>query len=87
MPNTKSAERRVRSSERKRLANRSVKSRLKGLQKKYESLVKGGNKEETAKALKDISSAFDKAVKAGVVHKATASRKRSRFAIALAKLK
>jgi small subunit ribosomal protein S20 len=87
MPNTKSAERRVRSSERKRLANRAVKSRLKGLQKKYEGLVKSGNKEETAKALKDISSAFDKAVKAGVVHKATASRKRSRFAIALGKLK
>ena len=40
-------------------------------------------KTEAAKALSDVNSATDKAVKSGVVHRATANRKKSRHAIAL----
>lgn len=87
MPNTKSAERRTRGNERKRLRNRLVKSRLKSLEKQYASLLQEGKKEEASTAYRSLSSAFDKAVKAGVVVKATASRKRSRLALALGKLK
>ena len=79
MPNTKSAERRVRSSERKRLHNRSIKARLKSLERAYEEAVKSGKKEEASAAYRKVSSAFDKAAKSGVIHKSKANRKKSRL--------
>ena len=79
MPNTKSAERRVRSNERKRLHNRSIKSRLKSLERAYEVAVKSGKKEEATAAYRKVSSAFDKAAKTGVIHKSKANRKKSRL--------
>ena len=77
----------MRNSARKNLHNRSIKSRLHTLEKGYLELVEGGKKPEAAKAFQDITSAFDKAAKAGVVHKATADRKKSRLALRLARLK
>jgi small subunit ribosomal protein S20 len=87
MPNTRSAERRMRNSARKRLHNRSIKSRLHTLEKNYFALLSTGKKEDASKALRDVSSAFDKAVKSGVVHKATANRKKSRLSVRLNGLK
>ena len=87
MPNTKSAERRMRNSARKQAHNRSIKSRLHTLERSYLDLVGAGKKEDAAKALSGISSAFDKAAKSGVVHRATANRKKSRLAIRLASAK
>jgi small subunit ribosomal protein S20 len=84
MPNTKSAERRVRSSERKRLHNRSIKSRLKSLQRAYEDAVESGKKENASDAYRKLSSAFDKAAKSGVIHSRTANRKKSRLSARLA---
>ncbi len=80
MPNTKSAERRVRSSARRRIRNRKVKLGLKTLQKELNALVAAGKKEEAAATYRKVSSALDKAAKSGVIPKATASRKRSRLA-------
>jgi small subunit ribosomal protein S20 len=87
MPNTKSAARRMRNSARKQLKNRSVKSRLHTLEKSYLKLVTDGKKEDANAALRLISSAFDKAAKAGVVHRGTASRKKSRLATRLLAVK
>ena len=87
MPNTKSAERRSRNSARKQSRNRSMKSRLHTLEKNYLQLVTAGKKDDAAKALRDVSSAFDKAAKSGVVHKSTASRKKSRLTVRLASVK
>jgi small subunit ribosomal protein S20 len=87
MPNTKSAERRMRNSARKRLHNRSIKSRLHALERKYLALVTAGKKDDASKAYRDISSAFDKAAKTGVVHKSLASRKKSRLSVRLQGLK
>jgi small subunit ribosomal protein S20 len=84
MPNTKSAERRMRNSARKHLQNRSVKSRLHSLEKSYLALLTAGKREDATKALGLVSSAFDKAAKSGVVHRATANRKKSRLALRLA---
>lgn len=84
MPNTKSAERRMRNSARKHLQNRSVKSRLHTLERGYLRVLGGGKKEEAAKALRELSSAFDKAAKSGVIHRATADRKKSRLSLRLA---
>jgi small subunit ribosomal protein S20 len=79
MPNTKSAEKRVRSSARKAALNKSVKSRLKTLEKKYLVALGAGKVEEAQTAYRSVSSALDKAAKGGVIHKATAHRKRSRL--------
>ena len=87
MPNTKSAERRMRSSQRKHLHNRSVESSLRKLEKSYRLFVTAGKKDEAVKVLPDVASALDKAVKSGVVHRATADRKKSRHAAALNRMK
>lgn len=87
MPNTKSAERRMRNSARKQLQNRSIKSRLHTLEKSYKQLLAAGKKEEAAKALTQLNSNFDKAAKKGVVHRATANRKKSRLTLQLARSK
>ncbi|MBM3822059.1 MAG: 30S ribosomal protein S20 [Verrucomicrobia bacterium] len=87
MPNTKSAERRVRNSARKRLRNRSVKTRLKTLEKKFLAAATSGDKAQAGEAFKNVASALGKASKGGVIHRGTASRKESRLASKLAKLK
>jgi len=84
MPNTASAERRARSNIRKHLQNKSVKSRLKTLEKSYEDLLAAGKRDDAAVALRKVSSALDKAAKTGVIHRATASRKRSRLTLHMA---
>jgi small subunit ribosomal protein S20 len=87
MPNTKSAERRMRNSARKKARNRSIESRLHTLEAGYLQLLESGKKDEAAKSLRTLSSAFDKAAKTGVVHRATANRKKSRLAVRLAAAK
>jgi small subunit ribosomal protein S20 len=87
MPNTKSAERRMRNSARKQSHNRSIKSRLHTLERSYLELLGSGKKDDAAKALRNMSSAFDKAAKSGVIHRATADRKKSRLALRFARAK
>jgi small subunit ribosomal protein S20 len=83
MPNTKSAERRMRGNERKNLHNRSIKSNLRGLEKDFRAAIAAGKKDEAAKLLPGVHSAFDKAVKSGVLPRPTVNRKKSRLAAAL----
>jgi small subunit ribosomal protein S20 len=87
MPNTKSAEQRMRNSARKHEGNRAVKSKLKSLETKYQELAKAGKKDEAALALRAVTSAFDKASKKGIVHARNSDRKKSRLALNLNKLK
>lgn len=87
MPNTKSAERRMRSSARKQLRNHSIKSRLKTLTRTYQDAVESGKRDDAVKVYRLVTSAFDKAAKTGVIHKANADRKKSRLALQLGKLK
>jgi small subunit ribosomal protein S20 len=81
MPNTKSAERRVRSNSIRAASNRGLKSRLARLEKGYRSLVVAGKKAEAVAALRGVASALDKAAKTGVIHRATADRKKSRLSV------
>jgi small subunit ribosomal protein S20 len=83
MPNTKSAERRARNSARKHQRNHSVKSRLKSLEKNYLGLLSGESKDQAVTSFRSVCSAFDKAAKTGVIHRATANRKKSRLAARL----
>src|SRR6185436_4670762 len=68
MPNTKSAERRMRNSARKHTRNTAIKSRIKTAEKGYLELLSTGKKDEAAAALRQVSSYYDKAAKSGVVH-------------------
>ena len=78
MPNTQSAAKRMRSSERKRLRNRSVKSLLRTRERVFDEALAAGDRERAAAALREFSSALDKAAKRGVIHANKADRKKSR---------
>ena len=71
----------MRSNETKRARNRSLKSNLKTLEKKMLGAVDAGDPQTAAAALSRATSALDRAAKVGVIHKATASRKKSRLAL------
>ena len=87
MPNTKSAERRMRNSARKHLHNQMIIHRLKTLERNYLAAVGSADKQLASDRLRLVTAAFDKAAKAGVVHKANANRKKSRLATRLNRLK
>ena len=78
MPNIKSAIKRVKVSKKKNLRNRMVKTGVKTAIKKYQVAP-------TEAQLSATTSAIDKAVTKGVMHKNTANRKKARLAKALAK--
>lgn len=86
MPNIPSAAKRARSSARRRMYNRSIKSEVKTLVKKFEQAVLSGEKDEAVARFRKAASALDKAAGKGVVHKNLAARKKSRMASKLASL-
>lgn len=69
----------MRSSTRRRRRNVAVKTRLRRLEKKYLRLVGAGKRDDAAAALRDLTSAFDRAAKTGVIHDRKADRKKSRL--------
>jgi len=77
----------MRNSARKQAHNRSITSRLRSLEKRYNAAVKAGKKDEAATALTATISAFDRAAKVGAIHRATANRKKSRLTLRLAGVK
>lgn len=86
MPNIKSAEKRVHTSEKRRAYNRSIKSRVKTLVKRFEEAVQGGVKETAEERYRIAASALDRAAAKGVVHKNLAARKKSNMARKLASI-
>jgi small subunit ribosomal protein S20 len=84
MANTKSAIKAARKSLRLRDRNKTVKSRLKTLHRKYEELAKGSDAEATRVAVSAYISAVDKAVKSGVIHRNLANRTKARLSRYLA---
>jgi small subunit ribosomal protein S20 len=86
MPNTSSAKKAMRQSRRRNTINLRTKSKFKSAVKATRTLIAEGNAKESVESLKKAMSALDKAVKKDVLHKNTASRKKSRLAKAIAKL-
>ncbi|MCL6634642.1 MAG: 30S ribosomal protein S20 [Peptococcaceae bacterium] len=80
MPNIKSAAKRVEIIRKRTLRNARIKSALKTTIRKFEEAMKAANKEEAGVKLRNALRAIDKAVTKGVLHKNTASRKKSRLA-------
>ena len=80
MANHKSALKRMRQSEKRRLRNRQVVSRMRTSIKKFRLLAEEGkNPEVLAEMLQQVSVIIDKAASKGVIHRNNASRKISRL--------
>lgn len=83
MPNIKSAIKRVKTNDKRRMLNASQKSALRTAVKAADVAL-ANNEVETAKAAVALASKkLDKAVTKGLVHKNAASRKKSRLATKL----
>ncbi len=79
MPIMKSAKKRLRQNIKRNLRNRAHKSALRTQIKKFLSSLKEGNVQAAAEELRLTVKKLDKSVVKGVVHKKTASRKKSRL--------
>ena len=86
MPNTKSANKAMRQSRRRHTINLRTKSKFKAAVKVTKQSVVAGDSATAVEQLKKAFSTIDKAVKKNVLHKNTASRKKSRLAKAINKL-
>ncbi len=86
MANIKSAQKRMRSSESRRVGNLAVKTRVKSAKRKVQDALTAGAAEPAGLAVREYSSVLDKAVKRGVIKKNTAVRRKARANNALRKL-
>ncbi|MFD2612695.1 30S ribosomal protein S20 [Paenibacillus gansuensis] len=80
MPNIKSAVKRVKTSEKRRLLNASHKSALRTAVKTADVALAGTDVETAKTALVNATKKLDKAVTKGLIHKNAAARKKSRLA-------
>jgi small subunit ribosomal protein S20 len=80
LANHKSAIKRARQNEIRRLRNKSVKTRIKTIVKDVRSSAHETSGADMPDKISAVQSAFDKASKKGVIHKRTAARKISRLA-------
>ena len=87
MPIMKSAKKRLRQNAKRNLRNRSYRSALKTQIKDFLGIAKAGKAQTTEEELRLTAKTLDKAVAKGILHKKTASRKKSRFARKLNKIK
>ena len=79
MANTRSAAKQARASLRRGAQNKSIKSRLHTLERKFLAAVAAKKSEDTTELYRLLSSALDKAAKTKVIHRNNASRKKSRL--------
>lgn len=79
MANHKSALKRARQNEIRRMRNKSVKTKVKSIVKDVRLSVSENSKEASLKKLDTAKSNIDRAAQKGVIHKKTASRKISRL--------
>ena len=80
MPNIKSAEKRMRQNEKRRLRNASQKSALRTAVKAAEVAASANDVNQAKEALLTATKKLDKAVSKGLIHKNAAARKKSRLA-------
>ena len=75
-----SAAKRYRQSEKRRISNRSVRSRIRTSTKRVLAAVESQDRQAADAALREFSKLIDTAAGKGVYHPNTASRKKSRLA-------
>jgi len=87
MPIMRSAKKRLRQNIKHNLRNRTYKSALKTQMKKFLSVVKEGNAQAAQEELRLTIKKLDKGVAKNILHKNTASRKKSRLTKKLNQMK
>jgi small subunit ribosomal protein S20 len=86
MPNIKSAKKRIRSSEKQRVGNMAMKTKVRTARRQTREALAAGETEPAVEAVRNYSSVLDKAVKRGVIKKNSAIRSKARAHNALRKL-
>jgi small subunit ribosomal protein S20 len=81
--NTKSAEKRNRQSQKRRIRNASVRTTVKGAVKKAREAIVGRDPAKLKDALRDAARTINKAASKGVLHPRNASRRIARLARAM----
>lgn len=81
MPNHKSAEKRVRQNEKRRVINRGNRTKVRTYIKKLRAALDSGNGDDVQNTLPVTISVIDKAVQKGVMHKNAAARYKSRLTV------
>jgi small subunit ribosomal protein S20 len=80
MPHHKSAEKRLRQTEKRTVINRARLSRVRTFVKKVESAISSGDKDAAQSAFRSAQPELHRATTKGVLHKNTVARKLSRLA-------
>ena len=80
MANIKSQIKRIKTNEKARLRNKSVKSALKTAVRKFREAAEAGDKEVAVAAGRDAARKLDKAASKGVIHKNQAANRKSAIA-------
>lgn len=83
MPNIKSAEKRVRISQKQNLRNRQIKSVIKTKIRRFDTVLLEGDTAAREKSYREAVSALDRAARKGTIHKNLAGRKKAQLACAL----
>lgn len=83
MAHHQSAKKRIRQTERRTAVNRARTSRIRSFIKKVETAIASGDADAARSALREAEPEMMRGVRAGVMHKNTASRKVSRLAARL----
>ena len=86
MANTKSAIKRIKQNQRRRLRNRLFSGRARTYVKNAHSTIEEGTPEEARAATMAAISALDKAAEKGIVHKNNAARRKGRLMRRLAQM-
>jgi len=79
LPNIKSAEKRMRLSEKQRKRNKTRKTRVKTAIRKFNDSLEGDDQEAAEERLSEAFKALDNAVAKGVLQKNNAARKKSKL--------
>ncbi len=80
MANIKSQLKRIKTNEKHRLRNKSVKSSVKTAIRKFREAAESGDKDKAVELLRDASKKLDKAASKGVIHANQAANKKSAMA-------
>ena len=83
MANHKSAEKRIRQTEKRTATNRARKSRIRTFVKKVEQAIASGDKTAAATALQVAQPELHRGISKGVMHRNTVARKLSRLSAAI----
>jgi len=79
LANTKSAVKRAKTSEKRRLRNKQVKSRVRTVIRRFRESLREGDEQLVEERLRNAVSTLDRAVSKGVLHRNSVARKKSQL--------